>query len=215
MDRPGVAFARAQDGAYLAYQVFGDGPIDLVWQDDFFAIVDEWWDAPTERAVYENLTGFPRAWVVDDYRVADREATRSALADDAVDLRRTVLLEREPPITPVAGDTTAPVTVEDLSDDASSFSVDLDRPGILVVSEVYYPAWKATVDGSPAPILRANRVLRAIALPAGRHRIEFRYDRSLLEKSAAVSAVTFLLTLLAIVGSLVSRRKEALWKRSS
>ncbi len=60
MDRPGVAFARAQDGAYLAYQAFGDGPIDLVWQDDFFSIVDEWWDAPTERAVYENFGGFAR-----------------------------------------------------------------------------------------------------------------------------------------------------------
>jgi class 3 adenylate cyclase/pimeloyl-ACP methyl ester carboxylesterase len=59
MDRPGVAFARAQDGAYLAYQVFGDGPVDLVWQDDFFSIVDEWWDAP-ERAVYENLGEFAR-----------------------------------------------------------------------------------------------------------------------------------------------------------
>jgi class 3 adenylate cyclase len=60
MDRPGVAFARAQDGAYLAYQAFGEGPIDLVWQDDFFSIVDEWWDAPTERAVYENLGAFAR-----------------------------------------------------------------------------------------------------------------------------------------------------------
>ncbi|MGZ8618392.1 MAG: alpha/beta fold hydrolase, partial [Actinomycetota bacterium] len=60
MDRPGVEFARAPDGAYLAYQAFGDGPIDLVWQDDFFSVVDEWWDAPTERAAYENLGGFAR-----------------------------------------------------------------------------------------------------------------------------------------------------------
>ena len=55
MERPGVAFARAQDGAYLAYQAFGVGPIDLLWQDDFFAIVDEWWDSPVDRAIYENL----------------------------------------------------------------------------------------------------------------------------------------------------------------
>ena len=60
MERPGVAFARAQDGAYLAYQAFGDGPIDLLWQDDFFAIVDEWWDSPVDRAIYENLAGSAR-----------------------------------------------------------------------------------------------------------------------------------------------------------
>lgn len=64
MDRPGVAFARAQDGAYLAYQAFGEGPIDLVWQDDFFSIVDEWWDT-AERAVYENLGAFARVIVHD------------------------------------------------------------------------------------------------------------------------------------------------------
>jgi class 3 adenylate cyclase len=60
MDRPGVAFARAQDGAYLAYQVFGEGAIDLVWQDDFFSIVDEWWDSPVDRAAYELFGGFAR-----------------------------------------------------------------------------------------------------------------------------------------------------------
>ena len=60
MDRPSVAFARAQDGAYLAYQAFGDGPIDLVWQDDFFSIVDEWWDLPADRAIYENMSGYAR-----------------------------------------------------------------------------------------------------------------------------------------------------------
>jgi class 3 adenylate cyclase/pimeloyl-ACP methyl ester carboxylesterase len=60
VNRPGVAFARAPDGAYLAYQVFGDGPLDLFWQDDFFAVVDEWWDSPIDRAVYEALGGFAR-----------------------------------------------------------------------------------------------------------------------------------------------------------
>jgi hypothetical protein len=60
MDQPGVNFARAHDGAYLAYQVFGDGPIDLVWQDDFFAIVDEWWYSPPDRLIYESLAEFAR-----------------------------------------------------------------------------------------------------------------------------------------------------------
>ena len=60
MDRPSVAFARAKDGAYLAYQAFGDGPIEVVWQDDFLSIVDEWWDLPADRAIYENMSAFAR-----------------------------------------------------------------------------------------------------------------------------------------------------------
>ena len=55
MERPSVAFARAHDGAYLAYQTFGEGPIDLVWQDDFFSVVDEWWDSPADRIAYETI----------------------------------------------------------------------------------------------------------------------------------------------------------------
>jgi class 3 adenylate cyclase len=55
MDRPDVAFVRTNDGAYIAYEVFGDGPIDLVWQDDFFAIVDEWWPSRPDRLMYEGL----------------------------------------------------------------------------------------------------------------------------------------------------------------
>ncbi len=167
------------------------------------------------RAVYESLTAFPRAWVVGEYRVAGRDETLDALTNHTVDLRRTVLLDREPSIAPAAGDSTAVVTVESLTSDKSDFSVDLDRPGIVVVSEIYYPEWKATVDGAPAEILRANHILRAIALPAGPHRIEFRYDSSLFERSAAVSISAFLLTLIAIAGTFVAGRKGAKWKRSS
>ena len=60
MDRPGVEFARASDGAYLAYQTFGEGPVDIVWQDDFFSFVDEWWDDPISRATYEGMSRFAR-----------------------------------------------------------------------------------------------------------------------------------------------------------
>ena len=60
MDRPGVAFARAPDGTYLAYQAFGDGPLDIVWQDDVFCIVDEWWDDRFNRAFYGGMAEFAR-----------------------------------------------------------------------------------------------------------------------------------------------------------
>jgi hypothetical protein len=67
----------------------------------------------------------------------------------------------------------------------------------------------------PVEVLRANHLLRAVALPAGRHTITFRYDTSLLRRSAAVSISAFALTVLALVGSLAARGKGARWKRSS
>jgi len=58
VERPDVLFTRADDGAYLAYQVFGDGPVTLFWAEDAFAMVDSWWDSPPERAWHEGLAGF-------------------------------------------------------------------------------------------------------------------------------------------------------------
>jgi class 3 adenylate cyclase len=65
MDRPEVRFARAADGAYLAYQVLGDGPTVLFWQTDSFALVDELWDSPQELAWHEGLAAFARVIIYD------------------------------------------------------------------------------------------------------------------------------------------------------
>jgi class 3 adenylate cyclase len=65
MERPDVRFARAADGAYLAYQVLGDGPTVLFWQEDSFALVDELWDSPQERAWHEGLAEFARVVIYD------------------------------------------------------------------------------------------------------------------------------------------------------
>lgn len=166
------------------------------------------------RMIYENTGAFPRAWVVGQYRVASRKETPALLASGDVDLRHSVILDHKPALEPVAGDS-AQVSVTRRSARELALNVELDRPGIVVLSEVFYPDWKATVDGAPAEILRANHVLRAVAMGAGRHEIVFRYDTALLRKSATVSVAAFVLTLLALAGSLFAKRKGGPWKRSS
>jgi hypothetical protein len=49
------------------------------------------------------------------------------------------------------------------------------REGYLVLSDRYSDGWTATVDGAPAPVLRAEYMFRAVAVPQGEHRVEFRY----------------------------------------
>jgi hypothetical protein len=166
------------------------------------------------RAIYENREAFPRAWIAGEYRVEKPDEALAMMANGEVDLHRVALLDTKPSIEPAPGDS-AVVKVVRLGGREQVFQVTLDRPGLLVVSEVYYPDWQATVDGTPAEVLRANHVLRAVALSAGQHEIVFRYDASLVQRGAVISGTSFLVTLIACAGAWFFRRKGRPWKRSS
>ena len=50
-----------------------------------------------------------------------------------------------------------------------------DAPGLLFLSDAYYPGWQALVDGTPAAIEQANFMFRAVAMGKGEHTVSFRY----------------------------------------
>jgi hypothetical protein len=58
---------------------------------------------------------------------------------------------------------------------AVALEVDTDRSSVVVLHDIYYPGWEATVDGRPQPILRTNLLFRGVEVPAGRHVIEFHF----------------------------------------
>ena len=62
--------------------------------------------------------------------------------------------------------------------------------GYLVLLDSYYPGWRATLDGEPIPILRANYAFRAVRLPAGKHVVEFRYKPMSFYLGSFVTAIT-------------------------
>jgi len=65
-------------------------------------------------------------------------------------------------------------------------------PGYLVVSDVWYPGWRAYLDGRPADMKRANYLFRGLSIPAGEHVIEMRYQPISLLVGALVSAAAWL-----------------------
>jgi hypothetical protein len=56
------------------------------------------------------------------------------------------------------------------------FATDSDGPGLFFLSDTFYPGWKATVDGVPAPIVRADYLFRGVLLEPGKHVVALRYD---------------------------------------
>ncbi|MEK7766207.1 MAG: hypothetical protein AAB368_08215 [bacterium] len=91
--------------------------------------------------------------------------------------------------------------------------VESNGPGLAVFSEVFYPAWSAFVDGARVPILRANVLLRAVPVPAGRHHIFMTYESipfkiGLLLTMGGWTAL-FIVICTAGAGSFAKRREES------
>ena len=60
-------------------------------------------------------------------------------------------------------------------DNQVSVSVDAARAGVLVLHDIAYPGWTATVDGHPAPVLRVNLLFRGVEVGQGRHTVTFAF----------------------------------------
>jgi uncharacterized membrane protein YfhO len=65
-----------------------------------------------------------------------------------------------------------------VSYDAERAAVEVSaaRRSVLVLTDTYFPGWKARVDGEPVDIERVDYVLRGVPVAAGTHRVEFRYE---------------------------------------
>jgi CheY-like chemotaxis protein len=126
--------------------------------------------------VYRNRDALPRAWVVFSAEVfGAREDLLERLGDPGWDPKQSVLLEEPVSLAVGPGDATAAISRVERSPSRFFLDVDLSRDGVVVFSEVFYPGWKARVDGETVPILRANGCLRAVPVPAGSHRVEMSY----------------------------------------
>lgn len=83
------------------------------------------------------------------------------------------------------------------------------RGGYLVVSDTFFPGWTATVDGTPAPIYRANLSVRAVPLGPGSHRVQFRYVVQGRARGRLLSACALAVLACALLGSLYALRRKA------
>jgi hypothetical protein len=164
-------------------------------------------------AIYRNDSLLPRTFLTPDYQVLkDKDALLARLKAPDFDPRRTVLLSDEPSgaTHPNSADSLSLGQVTLKSYDANRIVVEATttEPGFLVLSETYYPDWKAWDNGKPVKIERAYLTLRAVYLQPGTHTVEFRYDSKYLKDGLLLSllAVVFL----AVVGgtSMVSSRRK-------
>jgi hypothetical protein len=176
-------------------------------------------DATRWQLVYEsggvwvlrNLRACPRAWLVGEALPVDGEEAlrrirgeRDEHANNApFDPRRTALVEDAPSELPhlaggeLAADSAARVV--EYAPNHLIIETNADRDSLLVVSEIFYPGWEASIDGRAERIRLTDFLLRGVFVPAGRHRVEMHYAAPAVRNGAIISATT--IALLFVIGT--------------
>ena len=157
--------------------------------------------------VYESHLALPRATLVDHYRVVQpAKAILDSVKNGTSDAEFVTFLESDPHLAlgPASSGSAAIVSyrLNDLAID-----VNAPAPGLLRVADLWFPDWVATVDGHETLILKADYLLRAVSVPAGRHRVEFHYRPRAIRRGLWLSIASLLAALALIAAGLLRARR--------
>jgi hypothetical protein len=165
--------------------------------------------------VYRNETALPRAQVVHRAEhAASDEAGLARLAAEDFDPAKTVLLYGEKGSGPFSAAEKGPDPFSSRARVTSHrrhevvVEAEAAAPGWLVLADTFYPGWRATVDGRPAEIVRANHAFRSVRLPAGRHEVRFRYESAWFRWGLVLAGLGALALAAAAVARLAGRRGQ-------
>ena len=154
-------------------------------------------------AILENGASFSRAFVVPEaIWVGDGASALSRLMDGPLDPTRQVVVEGTPSATDATGRSGAPGRAELVEERARVVTIQATASddGYLVLTDAFFPGWRAFVDGEEVEVLRANYAFRAVAVPAGEHEVAFVYDPPLFRLGVQVSIAALLAA--AVLGGL-------------
>ena len=154
--------------------------------------------------------GQSRVSVVPDWTVLPDPANALArVLERDFNPGETAVVEQDPGIEPTAGEWPGTSTYSEVTPEDVRISVSADAPSLVVVRNTWEEGWSATVDGVPAPVLRANWFMQAVPVDAGQHEVRLRYKEPAIAQGIAMSAVVWGGWLIALVlSSIASRRRR-------
>ncbi len=150
--------------------------------------------------VFKNNYNFGRAFFVYNYGVVDsNEKGLAILAHHEFNPREIAILNDKPknPL-PLQKGQRERIEFKTLEPNRVELEVENDGNALLVYSENWYPAWKAYIDGKHVELLRAYNTLRAIFVPAGKHKVELRYESDTLRLGMVLFWIGFGALLIAL-----------------
>lgn len=156
----------------------------------------------------ENTGADGNAWFVKDAVYAHNANEELDLVGKVNPKHTAVVAQKDFGFLRAGGEGTVRLT--DYSTTEATYETESAEGGLVVFSEVYYPGWNVTIDGKPAEIGRADYVLRAMNVPAGKHVIKFSYDPQSVHTTEAIaySALAIFLFMAALSIAMTYRKRK-------
>jgi hypothetical protein len=153
--------------------------------------------------ILRNLRALPRTRILHDvvrHPPGDLDGIEKVLRAPGFDPRTTAVVEGRLPsaLGPAAPGETARLVAQ--SPRQVEVAVDVRSPALLVLSDAFYPGWRARLDGVETTIFAVNLAFRGVFVPAGRHRVVFEYRPGSVWLGAGVSVAAFAVAAAALIG---------------
>lgn len=110
-------------------------------------------------------------------------------------------------------DSLSSIVLKEYQPNALKYEVDSKNGGVVVFSEIYYPGWISTIDGEEVEHGRADYILRAMNVPAGKHVIEFKFDPKSLHTTETIAYIALALLAIGVVVVMISEYKKLKYNR--
>lgn len=151
----------------------------------------------------ENPYTFGNAWFIDKIQYVNN-ANEEIDAIGQVDLQQTAIVDSKfkealKGVNEGYKDSLSTIRLTSYEPNQLVYETSSPQDGIVVFSEIYYPGWTATIDGKPADIARADYILRAMNVPAGKHTIEMRFDPQSLHITEGIAYGAMALLLVGVI----------------
>ena len=153
---------------------------NVVWKDDKWII--------SENNV------LPRAYIVQNFLIEKGHAKiLGKLFGESFDPKSQVVIEEKPNIKPNKDATYSLPEIVEYQNEKVIIKTETNDSGILVLTDNYYPSWKAYVNGEETKIFRANYTFRAVEVPSGKNIIEFLYEPESVRLGIIISVISLMI----------------------
>lgn len=165
------------------------------------------------QLVLRNDNALPRAFFINNYRVASDLTVLQSLRAGAFDPAKTVYFGTDSHLRIEPPDSSASIKFIDYKVQSMSMQIHASGNNFIVLTDVYYPkGWEATIDGKPTTIYQSDYFLRGIAVPEGDHVINLNFHPDTYFMGRSVSLVTNVVLLVGLLGimgySRFSKKKD-------